>query len=176
MAYVAAVLAVSSIHDPLWLAFALPLALALAGRQWLRLATRALLAIVVFNGVVSLSYAGLSVWQGTFSSRYLALLNLRVFLLTYLGFLLTTRVNLFQALAFSPTLSYLLALAYTQIHRLRRTFEDFRLALKSRTLGHLSHRDIYRHRASMGVWLLHKSLHDGREIGLAMRSRGFFDD
>jgi cobalt/nickel transport system permease protein len=102
-------------------------------------------------------------------------MNLRVYLLTYLTLWLSARVNLFRALDFSRTLVFLLTLAYSQALSLRRVYQEFRLALRSRTIGRLAARDVYRHRASLGGFLLDKSLHEATDIAQALRSRGFFD-
>lgn len=176
LGYGVAVLAITSIHEPLWLAAALALLLLASGREAFTLARRAALAILLFNSVVTLSYVLLTTLRGEPTGDYVLLLNLRVFLLTYLGFLVASRVNLFRGFGFSPTLSYLLTLAYSQALGLRRIAEEFRLALRSRTLGRLAMGDLYRHRASLATHLLEKARHDTAELGQAMRSRGFFGD
>jgi cobalt/nickel transport system permease protein len=174
--YVAAIVAATCVHDPRLLAAGIALAGLLAGRDAARLARRAALAILVFNSAVTISYVVLASLHGELSLGFLLLINLRVFLLTYLTFLFQRRVNLFRALAFSPTLLHILAVAYGQIVTFRRLLADFRLALRSRRIDRLGLRDLYRHGAATAAFFLGKSLRDATEIGQAMTSRGFFHD
>jgi cobalt/nickel transport system permease protein len=125
----------------------LGLVLALAGREWLRILRRACLAILLFNLVVTLSYAAIAGVQGRFSLDYVVLVNLRVVLLTCMTFLFVSRVNPFEALAFSRSLTYLFTLAYGQSMAFKQVLDDFRLAFKSRRIEKLGLRDRYRHSA-----------------------------
>lgn len=176
LAYLAAVLLATSIHDPLYLAAGLVVAALLAGRRLPRIFGRAALAILLFNSVVTVSYVALSLWQGTFSGGYVLLVNLRVFLLTVLTFLLAERFNPFRAFAFSSSLLYLTTLCYSQVLTLRRLFGEFRYAFRSRSIVRPGLRDLYRHGAATAAFFLHKSVSDAGEIAQAMSSRGFFND
>jgi len=175
LAYLAAVVLGTMVHDIRLLALALLLVLALAGRQWLRILRKACLAVLVFNLVVTASYAVIAGMQGSFSLEYVALVNLRVLLLICLSFLFAARVNPFQALAFSESLTFLFTLSYGQAMSFRRVLLDFRLAFKSRCIERPGLRDRYRHSARVGAHLLDKSMHNATEITRVMRSRGFFD-
>jgi cobalt/nickel transport system permease protein len=176
LAYLAAIVLATTVHEIGLLALGLGLVLALAGRHWIRILRRAFLAILLFNLVVSLSYGVIAGIQGTFSLDFLVLVNLRVLLLTCLTFLFVSRVNFFEALAFSRSLTYLFTLAYSQSMAFKQAFENFRLAFKSRRIEQVGLRDRYRHSARTGVHFLDKSLHQATEITQVMRSRGFFDD
>ena len=176
LAYLAAIVLATTVHEIVPLAIGLALVLVLAGREWLRILRRACIAILLFNLVVTLSYGVVAGLQGTFSLEFVALVNLRVLLLTCLTFLFVSRVNLFEALAFSRSLTYLFTLAYSQSMAFKQALEDFRLAFRSRCIEQVSLRDRYRHSASTGVHFLDKSLHRATEITQVMRSRGFFDD
>jgi cobalt/nickel transport system permease protein len=176
LAYLGAVVLATTVHQIGLLALGLGLVLALAGRSWLRILRRACIAILLFNLVVTVSYGVVAGLQGTFSLEFVVLVNLRVLLLTCLTFLFSSRVNLFEALAFSQSLTYLFTLAYSQSMAFRQAFEDFRLAFKSRRIGEVRLLDRYRHSASTGAHFLDKSLHRATEITQVMRSRGFFDD
>lgn len=174
--YLTVVFAITVIHNTAALAVALLGAIVFTGdRRW-HIARRSLLAVVLFNSVVTVSYVLLTALQGGFSLYFVALINVRVFLLTYLTFLMVERVNPFKALAFSNTLSYLFSLAYGHIITFRRLHDDFRMALKSRTIKRARMRDLYRHGGAAGAFFLQKSLHDTTEITEAMKSRGFFND
>jgi cobalt/nickel transport system permease protein len=176
LAYLAAVVLATTLHQIGLLALGLGLVLALAGRSWLRILRRACIAILFFNLIVTVSYSVVAGLQGTFSLQFVVLVNLRVLLLTCMTFLFSSRVNPFEALAFSRSLTYLFTLAYSQSMAFKQALEDFRLAFKSRRIGEVHLRDRYRHSASMGVHFLDQSLHRATEITQVMRSRGFFDD
>ncbi len=176
LAYLAAIVLGTTVHAIGPLALGLALVLALAGREWLRILRRACVAILLFNVVITLSYGIISTLQGSFSLEFVALVNLRVLLLTCLTFLFVFRVNPFDALAFSRSLTFLFTLAYSQSMAFKQALEDFRLAFKSRRIEPVGLRDRYRHSARMGAYFLDKSLHQAGEITQAMRSRGFFDD
>jgi cobalt/nickel transport system permease protein len=174
--YLAAVLLITSIHNILFYLIALAALLAAARRDFAKIAKRAFLAVAIFNSIITISYVVITMIRGNFSPHYVVLINLRVFLLTFMTFLFVGRINPFQALAFSRSLQYLLILAYSQVLTLRRLFEEFRLALKSRSPARPAARDLYRHGASTGAFLLRKSLSDTADITQAMKSRGFFND
>jgi cobalt/nickel transport system permease protein len=105
-----------------------------------------------------------------------ALVNLRVLLLTSMTFLLGQRVNLFAALSFSRTLLYLLTIAYGQIVTFRRLMADFRLGLESRSLNRPRPIDIFRHGAATAAFFLKRSHRGAADVTQAMASRGFFHD
>jgi cobalt/nickel transport system permease protein len=176
LAYLAAIVLATTVHEIGLLALGLGLVLALAGREWLRILRRACLAILLFNLVVTLSYAAIAGVQGRFSLDYVVLVNLRVLLLTCMTFLFVSRVNPFEALAFSRSLTYLFTLAYGQSMAFKQVLDDFRLAFKSRRIEKVGLRDRYRHSARVGAHFFDKSLHRATEITQVMRSRGFFDD
>lgn len=176
LGYGAGILAGTLVHDPAWLAAGLGLVLAAAGREAWGLLRRALLAILAFNAVISLSYGLMAWWQDSSPWETLLRLNLRVLLLTSLSFLFIARANLFRALDFSRSLSYVLALAYSQALTFRRTHDDFRLALASRSLRRPGLLDRYRASAAAASWFLEKSLHAATQSAQALRSRGFFHD
>lgn len=174
--YLAGVLAATSIHSPLWLATGLLLVLLIARRDAPSLLRRALLTVLAFNTVISLSYLGMAWWQEISPWQTLLRLNLRVILLTCLTFLFIARTNLFQALSFSKNLTYVLGLAYSQSLTFRRAHDDFRLALTSRSLKRPGLIDRYRASAAAVSWFIEKSLHAATQSSQALRSRGFFHD
>lgn len=174
--YTVALLAATLVHNPYWLGGALLVALIASGRDRWRLVRRTVGAVLVFNSVVSLGYGLVAGLRGEFSAEYLLLVNLRVLLMVYLGFWFISRVNLLQALAFSPTLSFLATLACGQGLALKRMVDDYQQAFRSRNLEPPDVRMRLRHAATQGADLLDKALHGATETTQAMRSRGFFDD
>ncbi len=175
-AYLAAVVAVTLLHEPWLLAGFLAAALAASGAARWRILRRAVLAVLTFNLTVSLGYAAVSLWQGRFSAAYLLLVNLRVLLLVYLGFWFVARVNLLEACRFSPSLSFVVTLAAGQIEAFSRALRDFRLAFVSRNAAAPALAARARHAAAQAGHLLDKSVCMAAETALAMRSRGCFDD
>jgi cobalt/nickel transport system permease protein len=174
--YVGALIAATLVHDPLWLGLGLAGALLLAGRQALDLLRRSLRTVLLFNLAVSLGYLLLAHLRGLSPWETLLLINLRVLTLTTLTFLFIARVNLFRALDFSPHLTWLLALAYSQAMSFARAHADFRLALVSRSIVRPGLRERYRASAAAAAWFMDKGLAAARETALALRSRGFFGD
>jgi|GEM_PF-334953 len=175
-AYLAAVVAVTFIHEPWLLAALLVVVLAMSGAGRWRILRRAVLAVLTFNLTVSLGYSAVSLWQGGFSAAYLLLVNLRVLLLVYLGFWFVARVNLLEACRFSPSLSFVVTLAAGQIEAFSRALRDFRLAFVSRNAAAPALSARARHAAAQAGHLLDKSVCMAAETALAMRSRGCFDD
>lgn len=175
LAYALTMLAISFLHDPLALAALLGLALIASGRQRWRCLRRSLLAVLLFNLGVSLTYALVGWWQGKPVLAALLLINLRVLLSVYLGFWLVGRINLLAALARWPTLCLLATLALGQIRVYSRLLQDFRLAFVSRNLQPPRLADNARLAAAEGGTLMDKSLAAASESALAMRSRGAFD-
>lgn len=173
--YGLAVLAATLVHEPLLLAFGLGVTLLLAGRAAPAVLKRTLRAVLAFNLAISLGYVLLA-WLREFSPWHtLLLLNLRVLLLTGLTFTFLVRVNLFKALEFSRNLTWLLGLAYSQALTFRRSYDDFRLALVSRSLQRPRLADRYRASAAAASWFMDKGLATARETAQALRARGFFE-
>jgi cobalt/nickel transport system permease protein len=173
--YAATVLLASLVHDPAQLGAGLVLALLLAGREAIAILARTLRAVLAFNLAVGVGYALFALVQGQSPWATLLLINLRVLLLTSLTFLFIRRVNLFQALGFSRTLSFLLGLAYSQALAFRRAYGDFQLALVSRSPRRPRLVDRYRASAAAAAWFMDKGLQAARDTAQALRARGFFD-
>lgn len=175
LAYTGTVIAITCIHQPLWLAAALIAALAAAGPGRWQLLKRSLFAFFAFNLSISLAYAGIAWWQGQAPGAALLLINIRVLLLVFLGFWLVSRIDLLAAVAGWPTLSLILTLSIGQIRVYARILADFRQAFASRNLNPPRLADTARQAAAQGGALLDKSLANAGEVALAMRSRGAFD-
>jgi len=176
MLYLAAVVAITFVHHAPSLALLLLAALAFSGKRRWQIARRTLLAMLAFNLTVSLGYATIALWQGNFHSGYLLLVNLRVFLLLYLGFWFVATVDLLSALSGMPLLRLIATLAIGQIKTFERILNDFGLAFRSRNLARPRLLDKAHHAASQAQSLLDKSVASANETALAMRSRGAFDD
>ncbi len=174
-AWLLALVTASWLTAPSWLAGGLLAVLLLSGRDAVRLSRRALLATASFSGTVSLAYLGQAWWQSrALPLDWLLTVNLRVLLMALLTFLFIERVNLFQALAFSRSLSFLLVLAVSQSLGLKRTLAEFRLGLQSRSPRPAGLRARYRAAAHAAAWLLDRALANAHESAQAMQSRGMF--
>jgi cobalt/nickel transport system permease protein len=175
VAYGAALVAVTFIHQPTALAALLALTVAAAGPQRWRLLKKTLLAVLAFSLMVSVGYVIVSLWRGHLDPDYLLLANLRVLLMVFLGFWFVARVDVLAALAGWPTLRLVATLALGQIRTFERIVADFRLAFESRNIArpHLTARA--RNAAAQGIALMDKSVASATESTLAMKSRGAFD-
>jgi energy-coupling factor transporter transmembrane protein EcfT len=174
LAYLAAVVAATLVHDPRWLGAGLAVALLAAGRDAPRLLRRTILAMLAFSAVVSVGYVVGGWLAGNLSPEYLIRINIRVCLLTFLTSLMVSRVDFLRALNFSRLASYLATLILSQTVTFRRLFEELRQAADSRRLRRLPLRAGYAQSAAAAVHLFDKAERTTAEIALAMRSRGFF--
>lgn len=174
--YLSAIIATTLIHDAVVLGSVLCLAVTVAGQGRWMLLQRTLLAVIVFNLTVSMGYAVVALWQGTFTPDYLILVNVRVVLLVFLGFWFANAVNMLSALATWPLASLLVTLAIGQIKTFERVLRDFRHAFESRNLTQPRLIDRARGAAAQTQTLLDKSIAAASDSALAMRSRGSFDD
>jgi cobalt/nickel transport system permease protein len=174
--YLTAVVVITFVHHLPTLALMLFAVIALSGKRRWQIARRSLLAMLAFNLTVSLGYAAIALWQGNFKPEYLLLVNLRVFLLLYLGFWFVAAVDLLAALSSMPLLRLIATLAIGQIKTFERVINDFNLAFRSRNLARPHMLDKAHHAASQAQSLLDKSVASANETALAMRSRGAFDD
>jgi cobalt/nickel transport system permease protein len=107
--------------------------------------------------------------------EYLALFNLRVFDITFLTLYVSSKINLINAVSFSKSLRFLLSATISQIESYKKSYEDFMLALKSRSVKKLKDRKAKEFLSSMFYFFLKKSLHNSKERSLALKARGFFD-
>lgn len=174
--YLAGVLAISFVHEPWMLGSLLGLALLASGSSAWRLARKTVLAILAFNLTVSFGYVVIASWHGNFLAEYLLRINLRVFLLVFLGFWLVSAIDLLAALSRFPLLRLIATLAIGQMRTFDRLLGDFRTAFESRNPMPPRLLDKTRHAASQARTLLDKSMASATEVALAMRSRGTFDD
>jgi cobalt/nickel transport system permease protein len=176
LAYLAAVVAATLVHEPALLAAALAVAVAAAGSDRWRLLRRTLLAVIAFNLAVSLGYAVVAFWRGDFNAQYLLLANLRVLLLVFLGVWFAARVDLIAAIGVSPTLTFVATLTLGQLRAFERIVNDFALAFASRNPAPPRLIDRAHHAAAQGIALMDKTMAAATESAMAMRSRGAFDD
>jgi cobalt/nickel transport system permease protein len=174
--YLLAVVAVTLIHQPLYLMIGLFSVILLSGKLRWRLMRRAFLSMLLFNTAVSLGYLAIAMIRDEFHIEYLVLMNTRVLLLVMLGFWLSSRINFSNALRFSPTLTFLTTLAAGQIRLMSRIISDYREAFVSRCLKRPDWRERTRLAVAQTEAVVEQSHHAATEISQAMRSRGVFND
>jgi len=177
LAYLAAVLGVSFIHSPLALAVLLALALIAAGRTRWRLLRRSLLAGLAVTLCVGGGYVVMSLAQGEFHGVVVLRLTLRVVLLTFLGCWFARRGNVLRALAFSPSLARIAAIAAGQVAVFTTLVRDFRLAAISRSSGlRLTWAQRLRQTSALSAQLMDKAVANAEQNTRALRARGAFHD
>ncbi|MES9992624.1 MAG: hypothetical protein ABW098_11755 [Candidatus Thiodiazotropha sp.] len=174
--YLLAVVVVTLIHQPYYLLLGLLLVFLLSGSLRWRLLRKAVVSMLLFNAAVSIGYLAIALMRDEFRADYLLLINSRVLLLVMLGFWLSARINIANALRFSSTLSFLTTLAAGQIRLMSRLMVDFRNAFESRCVKRPNWRQRSRLALAQTEALVEHSHHAATEISQAMRSRGVFDD
>lgn len=138
----------------------------------LKIALKAFKAIFLFNLSISLGYVLLNF--PNFDIDFLLYFNLRVYTLCYFVLLFFSKVDLIYFFSFSKELSYLLSITLSQIASYKKSFEDFKLAFKARSIKKTKDRD-FQFIIRVFDYFFKKSIHSAKERSLAMKARGFFD-
>ena len=138
------------------------------------LTKRVIKSIIIFNLGVTLGYILMAAFKHISPWYYAIYINLKVFTLTYFVFWFFAMVSPVQFMAFSKDLGYLTTITISQIFSYKKTFEDFKLAFKSRVYK-LKDKDRKFITRTFDFFLT-KALKDANERTLAMKARGFFND
>jgi cobalt/nickel transport system permease protein len=174
LAWATAIFAISSVSDLRALSVAAVAALVLFRRGAPGAARRVLLGVVPFAlGLSAASWGWLALRGGAPPVAPFAALLLRSVLIAFLTFSVLSRVDLLRATAPFPTLSRLLVLSLAQIHALRLLATESALGLRSRLPRRPRTRDVVASSGAITAALLSLSARNARDIGDAMRSRGF---
>jgi cobalt/nickel transport system permease protein len=174
-AWVVGVFAVSALRDLRLLSAVALLALLLFRRGlWrnLRRTARSVLPVSVGLSLVSLAVLRLAsgAWPPV---EPFAALALRPAVMGFATCSVLDRVDLLRALAPFPTLSRLLAVTLAQIHALRLVATESRQGLRSRLPRRPGALDLVRNAGGITAVLFTLAARNARDIGDAMRSRGF---
>ena len=145
----------------------------MSGKSAFVFARRALLLVAFFSFFITLSYSLMLYIQDQPFWNYFLTLNLRSLDMMYLTLLFTAKVNIYEAVAFSKELSFLLVLSVSKIMTMQRVFADYSDALRSRRLKKPSIGQIYEYLGSSIAGFLDRSIQESKENFEAMRSRGF---
>jgi cobalt/nickel transport system permease protein len=173
-AWAVAIFALSAAGDLLLLGAASVAAILLFRRGALRVLRRVFLSVApAALGLSLASFAWLS-WTGAHPpAAPFAALFLRAVLIAFVTLSVLDRVDLLGAAAPFPTLSRLLVLCLAQIHALRLLATESAQGLRSRLPRRPGTRDVVRGSGAVTVALLSLSVRNAREVGEAMRARGF---
>jgi len=171
--YIGTLVAISTMksYEPLLIVLAL-LAL-ISGNSVFSIARRAFILVAFFSIFITLSYSVVLYMNNQSFWYYFLTVNLRSFDMVFLTLLFTRKVNLYEAVAFSKDLSFLLVLSVSKIMTMQRAFADYTDALKSRTLKKPTRSQIYDYLGSAIAGFLDKNIRESKENFEAMKSRGF---
>jgi cobalt/nickel transport system permease protein len=174
-AWLAGVFAVSALRELPLLSAAALLALLLFRRGlWRNLRRTARSVVPVTVGLSFVSIAFLRLTSGAWPPfEPFAALALRTAVTGFATFSVLDRVDLLRALAPFPTLSRLLVVTLGQIHALRLVLTESRDGLRSRLPRRPSALDLVRNAGGISGVLFTLAARNARDIGDAMRSRGF---
>lgn len=143
----------------------------------LKLLKHSLFSFFLFSFVISFSYLLLDLSSGNREGvEYFLMINLRSFGMTFLTFLFLRIANLYKALDFSKTLTFLLVIAVSNVLTYKRLLKDFKDALKSRSIGKTTRQTSFAFIKRLSLFFFDKSVYTSREVYQAMKSRGFYDD
>jgi cobalt/nickel transport system permease protein len=173
-AWAVSVFALSALTGLASLAMASAAALLLFRRGALRELRRVMLAVVPLSLGLSLA-AWIWLWllgRPPPVAPFFAL-AIRAALIAFVTFSVLGRVDLLRAAAPFPTVARLLVLCLAQIHALRLLATESALGLRSRLPRRPGTRDVVQGSGAVTVALLTLSARNARDIGDAMRSRGF---
>ena len=174
--YLLSIVILTSVHNLWFFVVFLSFLFVFSGKDIFSILKKTVLSIILFNSIISISYIIYSVLKNQEWFEYILLLNLRVFTVTFMTFLFIQKINIFKALSFSKTLQFLVVLSYSQILTYKKSFNEFKLALKSRTIQKPERKDMYNFISRVFYFFLSKSMNNSKEISQAMKSRGFFID
>jgi len=175
--YLISIFTISCIHNYFLLLGLIIVLFFISIPKTLKILKKTLISIILFNSFISITYMIKSLLENNQNwLETIVLINLRVFLLTYLTFYVLNHINLFKVFSFSKDFMYLITLAYSQILTFKKSFIDFKISLQSRTIEKPTFINLYNSISFLFLSFFNKSLKNSENISQAMRSRGFFND
>lgn len=175
-AWLAAIVAVTCVHEPAWLAGGCAAVLVFSGRGRAALLLGGLRAVLPILVLISAGYLLMSWLAGTTAWGFLLLLNLRVILLALLTSWMVRDVRLERALAGWPQAQRWLCIVQVQVATFRRLANEYRDAVRSRSTVAPTLGQRYRAGAALGLAVLDKAVYNAEAVTQGMRSRGALDD
>ena len=171
--YVGALIAISTLKSYEPLLGVLVVLVLMSGKSAVMIGRRAFILVAFFSLMITLSYSVVLHTQNQPFWHYFLTVNLRSFDMIFLTLLFTARVNIYEAVAFSKDLSFLLVLSVSKIMSMQRAYSDYTDALKARTLRKPTRHQIYGYLGSAIAGFLDKNIRESKENFEAMKSRGF---
>lgn len=172
--YIIFIILLTSYHNLYFLIFFSFFLFIISFKNSLFILKKTIFSIIIFNSIICLSYFIFSYIKGEVDYNYFLMINLRVFNLTFMTFLLIKKINIFKAISFSRNITFVLNLAYSQILSFLKIVDEFKLSFKSRSLNKQKRDSFYNFILSMLLFFFNKSYNNLKEISFAMKSRGFF--
>ena len=172
--YIIFIILLTSYHNLYFLIFFSFFLFIISFKNSLFILKKTIFSIIIFNSIICLSYFTFSYIKGEVDYNYFLMINLRVFNLTFMTFLLIKKINIFKAISFSRNITFVLNLAYSQILSFLKIVDEFKLSFKSRSLNKQKRDSFYNFILSMLLFFFNKSYNNLKEISFAMKSRGFF--
>jgi len=176
LTWLVAVVGVTLVHAPAWLAGGLLLVLAASGPGRVALLVGALRLVWPVLLLISAGYLVAAWLSDSLAWAYLLLLNLRVSLLALLTRWMMRDLDLDRALRGWPRLQRWLSIVRGQVEVFRRLAGDYRAAALSRSTARPSLAQRYRASAALGLAALDKAVYNAEALTQGMRSRGALDD
>jgi cobalt/nickel transport system permease protein len=161
--YIGALIAISTIKSFEPLLIVLAVLMVMSGKSVLVIGSRSLILVALFSLFITLSYSMTLYLQHQPFWNYFLTVNLRSFDMVFLTLLFTARINIYEAVAFSKDLSFLLVLSVSKIMTMQRAFGDYTDALKSRTLKKPTRNQIYDYLGSAIAGFLDKIIRESKE-------------
>ncbi|WP_448583598.1 ABC transporter permease [Thermocrinis sp.] len=154
---------------------ALLMLLVLPLRKRREILKRTIYVCLFFNFTVSFPYFLAGLWIGQDRSEYILMILLRSFSMSLTTFTAFKLINIYKVFDFSKSLSFLMVIVSSHILVYLKLLEEFKDALKSRTIGHINRnvRIIFIDR--LIKFFFERSIHTSEELYQAMKSRGFYD-
>jgi len=175
-AWLAAVVAVTLVHEPAWLAGGCAAVVVFSGAGRTVLLVRALRAVLPILLLISAGYLVMSWLTATPAWSFLLLLNLRVTLLALLTGWMLRDVRIERALQGWPRAQRWLSIVRVQVATFRRLAGEYRDAVKSRSTVAPTLWQRYRAGAALGLAVLDKAVYNAEAVTQGMRSRGALDE
>ena len=141
------------------------IALLLSGKNIFKLILRTVVTAFVFNFLSSIYFIITKNYTG------LIIFNLRTFTILYFTLLAGKKLNIFAIFSFSPFISFILTLAYSQIINYITTYEQMKQALESRIVKRITLKNSYHILGFQVNAFIKKSFENSKEIMHAINSR-----
>lgn len=175
-AYAVAVVVVTLVHEPIWLAVGLLVAIVLSGQGRVALLQRSLRVVVPVVLMISFGMLLAGWLHGAIGWHSVVLLNLRIVLLSMLVTWMVRDVDLNLALERWPGARRWLAIVRMHIASMQQQVLDYKAAFASRSADPPTLVSRYRAVSAHGLGLLDKAVHNAEASTLGMRSRGALDE